>query len=126
MRLGCPKALIDSDRSSTDLTRATSTYKIYVDRSALDPRPVQKIQVFLREDQKTALKSLSARTGLRQSDLVRQGVDLLLERASRRTTDWREATREAAGLWRERKDLDAISEEVRASFRRRFPAVYPR
>jgi hypothetical protein len=92
----------------------------------LDPRPVQKIQVFLREDQKTALKSLSARTGVRQSDLVRQGVDLLLEGASRRTTDWREATRTAAGLWRERKDLDAISEEMRASFRRRFPAVYGR
>lgn len=111
---------------STDLTRKDSTYKLYVDRSALDSWPVQKIQVFLREDQKTALKSLSARTGVRQSDLVRQGVDLLLEGASRRTTDWREATRAAAGLWRDRKDLDAINEEVRASFRRRFPAVYGR
>jgi len=87
---------------------------------------MQKIQVFLREDQKTALKSLSARTGVRQSDLVRQGVDLLLEGASRRTTDWREATRAAAGLWGQRKDLDAINEELRASFRRRFPAVYSR
>lgn len=87
---------------------------------------VQKIQVFLREDQKTALKSLSARTGVRQSDLVRQGVDLLLEGASRRTTDWREATRAAAGLWRERTDLDAINDGLRASLRRRFPAVYGR
>jgi hypothetical protein len=85
---------------------------------------MQKIQVFLREDQKAALKSLSTRTGARQSDLVRQGVDLLLEGASRRTTDWREATRAAAGLWRDRKD--AVSEELRASVRRRFPAVYDR
>jgi hypothetical protein len=87
---------------------------------------MQKIQVFLREDQKTALESLSARTGVRQSDLVRQGVDLLLEGASRGTTDWREATRAAAGLWQERKDLDGINEELRASFKRRFPAVYSR
>jgi len=87
---------------------------------------VQKIQVFLREEQKTALKTLSAQTGVRQSDLVRQGVDLLLEGASRRTTDWREATRAAAGLWRERKDLETISEELRASLRRRLPAAYGR
>jgi hypothetical protein len=87
---------------------------------------MQKIQVFLREDQKTALESLSARTGVRQSDLVRQGVDLLLEGASRRTTDWREATRAVAGLWQERKDLDGINEDLRASFKRRFPAVYSR
>lgn len=85
---------------------------------------MQKIQVFLREDQKAALKSLSSRTGVRQSDLVRQGVDLLLEGASRRTTDWREATRAVAGLWRERGDLDALHEARRTSLRRRFPAVY--
>ncbi len=87
---------------------------------------MQKIQVFLREDQKTALKSLSARTGVRQSDLVRQGVDLVLQGAARRTVDWREATRAAAGLWQDRYDLDAINAEVRASGRRRFPAVYAR
>jgi hypothetical protein len=86
---------------------------------------VKKIQVFLREDQQTALKSVSARMGLRQSDLVRQGVDLLLEGASRRTADWRNLTCAAAGLWRERKDLDATNEELRASARRRFPAAYP-
>ena len=50
---------------------------------------MQKIQVFLREDQKAALKTLSARTGVRQSDLVRRSVDLLLEGAARRKLDWR-------------------------------------
>ena len=87
---------------------------------------MQKIQVFLREDQKAALKSLSARTGLRQSDLVRQGVDLLLENAARRATDWREATRMAAGIWRDRDDLDATHDELRKSLRDRFPGIYPR
>lgn len=86
---------------------------------------MQKIQVFLRTDQKMALKSLSAQTGMRQSDLVRRGVDLLLEGA-RATTDWREATRVAAGLWRGREDLGAINEELRASIRTRFGAVSSR
>jgi len=87
---------------------------------------VQKVQVFLREDQKAALKSLSARTGVRQSDLVRQGVDLLLEGAARQGTDWREATRMAARLWRDREDLDASGKELRNSLRSRFPAVFSR
>jgi Ribbon-helix-helix domain len=87
---------------------------------------VQKIQVFLREDQKTALKSLSARTGLRQSDLVRKGVDLLLEGAARQTADWREATRMAAGIWRDREGIDEAVAELRKSVKNRFPAVYHR
>ncbi len=87
---------------------------------------VQKIHVFLREDQKAALKSLSARTGVRQSDLVRQGVDLLLQGAARQATDWREATRMAAGLWRDREDLETKGEELRKSLRSRFPTVYRR
>jgi Ribbon-helix-helix domain len=87
---------------------------------------VQKIQVFLRADQKAALKSLSARTGVRQSDLVRQGVDLLLEGAVRQGTDWREATRMAAGLWRDRDDIETMGEELRKSLRSRFPSVYRR
>jgi Ribbon-helix-helix domain len=87
---------------------------------------VQKIQVFLREDQRTALKSLSTRTGVRQSDLVRRGVDLLLEGAARQTLDWRQATRQAAGLWRDRQGDDMDAGELRKSAKRRFPAIYGR
>ena len=79
---------------------------------------MQKIQVFLRDDQKLALKRLSARTGARQSDLVRQSVDLLLESAGSRPEDWREATRAAAGLWKERDvaDFDAIRDAAKGRF----------
>jgi hypothetical protein len=87
---------------------------------------MQKIQVFLREDQKTGLKSLSARTGARQSDLVRRGVDLLLERAAARKADWREAVRAAAGLWRDRTDIEKDSAKLRASLKKRFKRAYRR
>jgi len=73
---------------------------------------VRKIQVFL--------KALSARTGARQSDLVRQGVDLLLERATRESADWREATRAVAGLWRDRADIEGAAGELRRSLKKRF------
>jgi len=85
---------------------------------------VQKIQVFLRDDQKAALKSLSAQTGMRQSDLIRQGVDLLLQSEALQARDWREAMRAVVGMWRDRDDLDETSEKFRRSLRSRFPSVY--
>ncbi len=87
---------------------------------------MQKIQVFLRDDQNAALKSLSARTGARQSDLVRRGVDLLLEEGTRKDLDWREATRAVAGLWRDREDSEAIMMELRKAAKRRLPEIYDR
>lgn len=85
---------------------------------------MQKIQVFLREDQKAALKALSARTGTRQSDLVRQGVDLLLRTTAERNESWREATRMAFGMWRDRSDIDALSKGFRARAKARFASLY--
>jgi len=96
-------------------------------RSIMETRtPVQKIQVFLRADQKAALKSLSARTGVRQSDLVRRGVDLVLEAATDQSVDWRQATRAAAGLWRDREDIDTTAGGLRRSFKKRFSHAYAR
>jgi ribbon-helix-helix protein len=85
---------------------------------------MRKIQVFLREDQKAALQTLSARTGVRQSDLVRRSVDLLLEGAARRKSDWREATRAAAGIWRDRKEVE--TGKLRQAVKKRFAVVYGR
>lgn len=85
---------------------------------------MRKIQVFLREDQKAALKSISVRTGRKQSDLIRKSIDLLVDTMKREDADWREATRSAAGLWRDRADLEDISQELRAAAKRRFSSVY--
>ncbi|MFN0024455.1 MAG: hypothetical protein ACKVS5_11220 [Parvularculaceae bacterium] len=68
---------------------------------------MRKVQVFLRADQKAALTRLAARTGRRQSDLIRSGVDLVLESSQDVDAGWREATRAAAGLWRDREDINA-------------------
>lgn len=85
---------------------------------------MRKIQVFLRADQKAALKAIAARTGSKQSELIRKGIDLVIEQADGAHVDWREATRAAAGLWRDRTDLDALTDDLRAAAKRRFAAVY--
>lgn len=83
---------------------------------------MQKIQVFLREDQKAALKVISTRTGKKQSELIRKSVDLLIESTEQGDSSWREATRLAAGLWRDRTDIDDASVTFRETFKRRFTA----
>lgn len=85
---------------------------------------MQKIQVFLREDQKAALKSIAARTGQKQSDLIRKSVDLLIDRIQRQDVDWREATRAAAGMWRDRTSLEGPSRELRVAAKGRLASVY--
>lgn len=83
---------------------------------------MQKIQVFLRKDQKEALRALAARTGTRQSDLVRQGVDLLLRTKTEQDVDWRQATHEVAGLWRDRKGFTGA--QLRRQIKKRFSVLY--
>lgn len=85
---------------------------------------MRKVQVFLRDDQKAALNRLAARTGRRQSDLIRSGVDLVLESDAQENASWREATYAAAGLWRGRDDIDAASKTMRDAAKKRFKSVY--
>jgi hypothetical protein len=80
---------------------------------------MQKVQVFLREDQKSALRSIAARTGQKQSDLIRQGVDLLIDR-TKQEVDWREAILSGAGVWADRTDLDDYSRNFREAAKRRL------
>jgi hypothetical protein len=87
---------------------------------------MRKVQVFLREDQKAALKVMAARTGKRQSDLIRKGVDLLIDEAHSENADWRQVTRDVAGIWKDRSDLDDIVRGFRTAVKRRFSSVYGR
>ncbi len=105
------------------LTATMTTYQLCRSRKF---EPLQKIQVFLRDDQKAALKSLTMRTGARQSELVRRAVDLLLEERTRKDPDWREATRAVAGVWRDHEDPEAAVAELRKATRRRFPRICDR
>jgi hypothetical protein len=86
-------------------------------------------QVFIREDQQEKLKSIAARDGVAEAELVREGLDLVLERkkvAEVEDDSWKEAFRQAAGMWKDRDDLDAFyaaNRKRRAERRQRMNAL---
>ena len=81
---------------------------------------MQKAQVFLRDDQKAKLKEIAARTGKKQSALIREGVDRVIEENAEPEADWRDAWRNAAGIWEDRDDIEEMIAEGRRSWNERI------
>jgi Arc/MetJ-type ribon-helix-helix transcriptional regulator len=62
-----------------------------------------RTQIYLTERQRNALAAIAKAEGKKQSELIREAVDRLIDQAGRGR---REAVlREAAGIWKDRKDL---------------------
>lgn len=62
-----------------------------------------RTQIFLTRDEDQALGELATRTGRTRSALIREAVDLYLERSGE--SGRREALQAGRGLWRGRDDL---------------------
>ena len=62
-----------------------------------------RTQIYLTKNQRDELKAISKTAGKKQSELIREAVDRLIDEMScgRRET----VLREAAGIWKDRKDL---------------------
>ncbi len=66
-----------------------------------------RTQVYLTERQRKALAALAKAGGKKQSELIREAVDCLIDQSSRSR---REAVlQEVAGIWRHRIDLPDFS-----------------
>jgi Arc/MetJ-type ribon-helix-helix transcriptional regulator len=62
-----------------------------------------RTQIYLTKYQRDHLAAIAKTTGKKQSELIREAVDRLIDQASRGR---REAVlREAAGIWKDRSDL---------------------
>jgi hypothetical protein len=92
----------------------------------VEPAPMPKVQVQLREDQTAALRSIAARTGQRPSDLIQRGVDLLIETAKTDDGEWREGLLSVAGAWSGHDDLESLNRDLRAAVRKRFEGLLGR
>lgn len=87
---------------------------------------MRKAQVFLTEEQLADLKKAARRTGRSQSEIIRRGVDLALNETDNVSEpDWKRATLSAAGIWKDRDDLDAIREEMRSRYHERLEKLFP-
>lgn len=62
-----------------------------------------RTQIYLTEAERRGLRALARRSGLTQSELVRQAIDSLL--AERQEPDRANLLRQARGLWSTRDDL---------------------
>ncbi len=62
-----------------------------------------RTQIYLTEDQRDELAAIAKTVGKKQSELIRDAIDLLIDQAgsSRREL----VLREAAGIWKDRKDI---------------------
>ena len=67
-----------------------------------------RTQIYLTEEEKKGLESLSSLKGVSQSDLIRQAIDDLLARTNK--VDKTEIIEDMAGIWGKRDDLPDIRE----------------
>lgn len=85
---------------------------------------MQRIQVFLHEEQFTALKQLANFSGITQSDLIRQGIDLLLNRNKQQAQDWKQAARQVYGVWQDHTDLADTQQQIRQALNTRLARIH--
>lgn len=64
---------------------------------------MERTQVYLTHEQRCELKKLAARSGRRQSELIREAIDALV--ADAECSNWKAGMMAAAGLWANRDDL---------------------
>ena len=62
-----------------------------------------RTQIYLTEHQRDELAAISKAEGKKQSELIREAVDRLINQAS--PSRRKAALREAAGIWKDRTDL---------------------
>ena len=70
-------------------------------------------QMLLTPEQNRQLKSLAVASSRSEGALVREAVDLWLSRQQAEQADWKAHWRQAAGMWKDRSDLDQFYAEQR-------------
>lgn len=67
-----------------------------------------RTQIYLTEQEMDALRALSAESGKKQSELIREAIDSLIAKSSK--TSRQDVLDRAAGMWKNREDLPDFSE----------------
>ena len=62
-----------------------------------------RTQIYLTEPQRDELAAMASSSGKKQSELIRQAVDRFIQQSRRSRREV--VLREAAGIWKNRKDL---------------------
>ena len=66
-----------------------------------------RTQIYLTDRQRAELAAISTSSGKKQSELIREAVDSLIDNAANNRREM--VLREAAGIWKDRTDLPDFS-----------------
>ena len=77
-----------------------------------------RTQVYLSREQEQALKSLALTSGTRQSELIREAVDLLLSKKNVLQKQWKQSLHDMKGMWSDDKDAGQRMQSIREEFDR--------
>ena len=81
-------------------------------------------QLFITAEQKRRIKSRAAATGESEAEIMRRGIDRELNDATVESGgDWKDAWRQAFGMWKDRDDIDKLYAERRRRRRKRREAT---
>lgn len=77
-----------------------------------------RTQVYLSKEQEQALKSLALTSGTRQSELIREAVDLLLSERNALQSQWKPALHNMKGMWSDDENALQRMQTIRDEFDR--------
>jgi hypothetical protein len=77
-------------------------------------------QLFITAEQKRRIKTRAAATGRSEGEIIRRGIDReLADNSAEAGGDWKDAWRQAFGMWKNRDDIEEFYEERRKRRRKR-------
>jgi uncharacterized protein (UPF0335 family) len=78
-------------------------------------------QLFITAEQKRRIKTRAALTGVSEGEIIRRGINRELEQETKAGEgDWKEAWRQAAGMWKDRDDIEEVIARRRKLTRKRM------
>jgi predicted metal-dependent peptidase len=81
-------------------------------------------QLFVTAEQKRRIKTRAALTGVSEGEIIRRGIDRELEQEAKvAEADWRDAWRQAFGMWKDRDDLDEFYANRRKRDKQRMERI---
>jgi hypothetical protein len=79
-------------------------------------------QLFITAEQKREIKTRAAATGMSEGEIIRRGIDreLALGTEDQEKRDWKDAWRQACGMWANHDEIDEIVAARRKRSRHRM------
>lgn len=81
-------------------------------------------QLFVTAEQKRRIKTRAALIGVSEGEIIRRGINRELEHEAKIAEgDWKDAWRQAFGMWRDRDDIEDFYAERRKRDRQRMERI---